>query len=725
MSEQDWTEHLGKSSLPADEFTYTTGNNFGLDSFQFDIPDNLGVLDSGRLPSVNGLSGLPDGLVRAATPDMEIDEIDENGPDLTEMLSPEEGGLPKDASLVNLQWLDPTQEQDPARLPSNENALNTLPILEEAWGVGRETTGVRLVPNEDREIAEYRESLKAVPKSKLPGVKTAAQLQDAVCRAVRLAHLGYSLLQIKQALVDDLGHEAARVAPAVDLISQELGLLGKVFVRAAAFPGLRNGRWVKDLRKVARTAKYVVTDDPSIGPKLGMKAVASDTDIPWKQARFNYAQWMEAAGYQFTLPDPRESLRQAFLRGPVTEDPQPVAKPVQKVQVASKQEAQAALAAPRRQAPPVQNGETQALTAKRAKVLTKVAKLVHDGHLSVEDGLRLQASSQPPETILKLAMAKVGEVREGTPYTGEGTKVREASPVVTNESLTDKQAALETVMHRKVQGELQHAIKTGLLSQEEVGRILGMGKSASETRRIMALAIQMAGTQRQAAPAAVKTREFQGALVGQVALNKSTVAVELTPEQQRIRQASAQSGIKAQEFVGLLRWAKQHMSEGYAGKTLDDLLRARFSMPLRQAAKQLLREARNTHEGLAGFAYVDAQAYASPAGVTGCEKGALRHRSNGLKYVLAMDRCATCTQNSAGKCQQYNKKLAAQAPVKDPETYRQANIHMANAPDAEQTAAMFDQGEYGLHNAAIDQVSFEEAPQTESLSKVLFGGLEL
>ena len=139
----DWTDNLtAGSNLPSDEFTFTTGNNYGMDGFQFDEPDNQGPEDGGRLPSTRGLSGLPDGLVTAYGQDLSfVDLTDDSesglGINLSAMLSEEEGSLGRNSSIIDLEWLDPTQGQDPDRLPDNLKKLNSIPQLEEAWGMNR------------------------------------------------------------------------------------------------------------------------------------------------------------------------------------------------------------------------------------------------------------------------------------------------------------------------------------------------------------------------------------------------------------------------------------------------------------------------------------------------------------------------------------------------------------------------------------------------------------
>ena len=190
------------------------------------------------------------------------------------------------------------------------------------------------------------------------------------------------------------------------------------------------------------------------------------------------------------------------------------------------------------------------------------------------------------------------------------------------------------------------------------------------------------------------------------------------------------SRIVSAATASLVGWARRAMSEGLAGVRLDDALTHRFTAELLDESAANVRRVRAIHEGLAGHMYVDANAYASPAGVTGCEAGALKHRANGLRMLLAMDRCATCAvaqtlPDGSRRCTTYGKVLITAADV-DPVAARKvkaAAIKAASMTDAESTASLFapryDPGEFGrLHNAAADEL--EPMPDGEKMAAVVF-----
>jgi hypothetical protein len=628
----DWTDAFlsrgADSSLPTDDLTPSNGTTFGLDSFDFDEQDNAGAEDAARLPETRGLSQLPDGFTNTADVELPPSLDDDDGI----ILSDDDFGLDKDASLVNLEWLDPTQPQDPNRLPNSEATLDVIPELEAAWASEAATDGVYRIPAQDLEAVQYQDAVRDTGGSQLPGVKNASdeEVRDAAFRAVRRAHFGHPPDRIKEALVEDLGHDAARTKAIVAAIEAEHGLMGNVYVRAAAFPGIKNGQWIKELRRSCRLARYVITDDPTVATKLGMKLVK---EVPWKAALEHYRPMLAAEGYRLASGDPKEALRRAFLSGPKIKAATESYKPVEKHVEATETEATEALAAV---APPTapKTAEEKAEASKRKVALTKMAHWVKEGRLDKDAAVKLHLSGADSYTLLKQATELMRKGSEAT-YTGAG------------EFATD-------------------ARQERLAKQEKV------------------------------------------------------------PEQtQRLLQAANASGMAVAEIRGLLRWARQCMTEGGAGREFTSELEARFSPPLIKAASTMLAELRERHEGLSGHLYVDAAAYASPEGATGCEKNASKHRANGIKLVLAMPRCATCVhKNPNGVCSTYNKRLATKLPVLDPKAYQREMIRQANSTDAEQTADLFNPAEFSLHNGALDDFTIGDAPTTQ-IAEAVFGGMEV
>ena len=733
----EWTDAIvnGESAMPDDPFTFTDTSTYMLDGFDFDKPMGEGTEDGGRLPETKGMSGLPDGLVESSNPEDEItfEELtgDEDGPVLDDMLSEEEGALPgqkmdKEAmnALNDLNWLDPTQGQDPSRLP--HNPVDVKPELEEAWGVDRRTDGFHLIPNMDKEIVDYRESTRQGPQAGLPGTKSQEAIKTAILKAIRRSHFGYSLNDIKRELVATLGRDAIRTKKAVEIIEAEHGLAGKVFIRANAFPGLKQGKWVPELKKVARTARYVITDDPIIASHLGMQMVS---EVPWKKVFPLYALQLKTAGYAVTTEgDPKAILKAAFLAGPVVQKPVEAPKPVVKPVIASASEAQAEMQKPSDPPLPIHTPEEKAGDKKRKAAIVRLARWVKAGSLSMADALRIRESGADDITMLKAASEIIRASNSKAVYAGEGANLPAGAQEARERAfapIDQKRAELEAGEMLKAQKHLAGAVKRGLLTKDEAKRIASQCKTAADLTQITASAVQAAQEKRKIEPKPVEAREYKGPVVKAAAQQTRPEAPAMAPEMAAIVKVANTSGIKASEFTALLRWTRQQMSEGVMGHDLNALTSARFSKPLLKAAKSLLKQTREAHEGLSGMLYVDAEAYASPAGSTGCEVAASKHRANGLKFVLSMSRCDSCVNVNADKvCQQYNKRLVATAPVQDVKAYQKKALELANATDAENTAAMFNPTEFGLHNASVDEIGFEGKAATP-LENIVFGGMDV
>ena len=816
----DWLAELKKadSALPKDDFTFTDGSTMGLDSFHFDGLDNKGVEEAARLPETHGLSDLPDGSVPDPTASLDEVELmaddDGEGLYLDDMLSEGEGAVydKEGTSLADLDWLDPTQKQKANRLPDNGATLDHIPELETAWGVNERTDGVNLIPNKDKDIADYEQSLREGPESQLPGNRNANIIRSAMYGAIRQSHFGRDLKAIQGDLERMLGADFSRVAATWDLIEKEHGLAGKVFIRAAAFPGLRNGKWAKELRKKCRLARYVITDDTEVANKLKMKPVAS---IPWKAALRYYAPRMKAAGHQVpTEGNPRTILKSFFMATSPAAKAAEGYKPVEKVNVQA-QRVQGNPAKPVEG--PVVSSEKQATKRKRLLALAKIARWVTDKKLTKKQAHKLRDANLSPEALLKRAASVVAHTTPGAAYGGEGTKTKFVTPEVPREAVEAQQAKIRETRMRRVRASLERIVEANLLTAEEakrilkrggtiadmeqviaaavsmagdmrqevirssptsvyegVGtrvhahsmevpheaasvqearlergrlqrtrvalaklvkakllttqegkRILKLGKTAKDLGRIIAAAVAVAGERRTVVIAPTPVKEFDGPIL-KAAQEQRPATPDLPPQEKALLRLAKATGFKAVEFKKLARWTRREMTKGLAGTELDHLLSGRFSKPLLKAASELLASVRSEHEGLSGFVYVDAAAYASPEGTKGCDKGAARHRATPVKAVLAMDRCEGCAlANADGVCSNYNKELVASAPVENPKIYQKKAIAAADAPDYENTAAMFNPQEFGLDNESLDDIGLDGPPAAE-LGGVLFGdGMEI
>lgn len=725
----DWTDHLGSSGMPDDELNFQTGNNFGLDGFQQDVPDNQGPETIGRATS-RGILGLPDGTIpmerdaEISFVDLTNDSADGLGMDFTAMLSDDEGNFDHMASLEDLEWLDPTQAPDLNRLPNNEKTLNSIPSLEEAWGKGKSSNGINLVPNRDKEAAQYEVSLGTDTRTH----KTADEVKFAIQRALRRAHYGEPIRAIQEELVATLGHDADRTVSAMKVIKDEHGLIGHVFVRASAFPGIKNGKWVDQIKAKVGSARYVITDDQAVANKLSMKMVS---EVPWDKALAYYAPRMKATGYRFASDGlaPKEALRRAFRLGPAADTANDSPKPVEAYRVATDEEVQEALQAPRPVAPVILTADDHAIANKRKAALVQMAHWVKGNKLSRHDAMKICASGADACDMLRAATT-IMTASAGTPiYDGLGARLPKEAQMLRRQafdSLAVKTAAIDEAMMKKAQARLAQMVKVGTLTIREAKRIATMSHSASDLAANTAAAVQAAGSMRKVQPPTVKTTGYKGPIQKAALQYKVGDATHLDPYMERVVHAATESGIKTGEILGYLKWARQKMAEGEMGDDLTVFLKARFALPLRKAARELLKEIRSNHEGLSGHLYVDAEAYVSKTGTTGCEEGALKHRTNGIKHVLAMSRCAGCVfANANGVCTQYNKKLVATPPTANAKAYQAEAIRLANANDSEVMASMFNPNEFNLRNEPLDDLHVAGGNTPENLGEVLFGGVEV
>lgn len=292
---------LGESHIPADLLTPTLGSNYGLDGYP-DMEYGMGVLEG--ILDTEGTEEAP--YSRHATDKMAVDE-DAEGMDLTALM---------EDSLADLAWLDPTQLQDPARLPETPVSI---PELEEAWGVHRRTNGISIV-SRDLNQARYEADLEKIPAQKKASVRS---LMKVVRRAMQRSAAGHDLNTILREAVTHLGDQLKKASAPLHLVKDEHGLAGNVFIRSAAYPGYTNGKW-KALAKTG--ARYVIVSDEELrtatwiqdGRCTYTKKIAV-TEVPWDAAYKHYAPRLGDNPFinrAASKSNPREALRRAFLHVP-------------------------------------------------------------------------------------------------------------------------------------------------------------------------------------------------------------------------------------------------------------------------------------------------------------------------------------------------------------------------------------------------------------------------
>ena len=320
------------------------------------------------------------------------------------------------------------------------------------------------------------------------------------------------------------------------------------------------------------------------------------------------------------------------------------------------------------------------------------------------------ASSQAHPTDVRRCLAAMVQAMGNHTYAGVGTRIPKDVHVLRAaavKSLEEREAALTENEKNKFALDLAKQVKAGLLTKDEAKNILSLDMPVNELRRIATMAVQTAGQHRRTKLSSADQDRVYGGTVFKAAQNHAD-----------------KTGVPVGDYIALLKFAAKEMNEGLMGDTLTEMLNVRFTPQLLKAAEPLLNELRSKHEGLAGTIYVDASLYATPTGVTGCEKGALKHRANQIKTVLAMPRCGGCVHAREGRCSVYNKPLIASPDevLTDVTATQKQMLHMANASDAEVTGSLFNPSEFNL-GTQMDEIELSGQTSTEKLGEVLFGGL--
>lgn len=401
-------------------------------------------------------------------------------------------------------------------------------------------------------------------------------------------------------------------------------------------------------------------------------------------------------------------------------------------------EAQKALASIKPPAPIDTSDRPKVAARKRA--LKTLARWVHAGFLTEQDAKRLARSKAEPIDILKAASALATATPKSAEYSGVGNDDRLPAPSrdevftalrLAETSKKGMQALIDqTVMQRRASS--TRAAKKIESVQEKVATIkeaIGKGVRGQPLKNLILRTIP-ASDVRLASRYLNPILKESGALEdgGKTARTYDGVAYRQVP--QRVASVNPHE----REVRAMLAWTSRTLNEGFAGQDLDELLAAKFSSTVRKAGASELKALRKAHEGGSGFIYVDASAYATKTGTKGCESAAPRHRANQVKFVLAMDRCATCAKarkkaDGTRVCGPYKKQIITASDLPDEIAgMRQANVKAANMDDAESVASMFESGydpsEFDLQSPLDHDIEFESAPENEKLAEIVFGGME-
>jgi hypothetical protein len=742
------------SALPS-ELNENWGSNYMMDGFWHDMEygkGNRDSIDSDPVPQPpgSGFSHLPDGVIMGGEDCAQFHDLPDN-------VEQEQEGAMDLEGLGIVASFDPTSDianngvtdrswladafQDPDRLPGSPHD-DMIPELQDAWGA--RTDGLHRVEMYDRE--DVQPNLGDRPSD--DDTLNLDKLAHLVRHAMRRSAAGHPVARTCAHIEQLLGASSKRIAAPLRAIEAEHGLAGNVYLRASAYPGLHRGKWSTELRRSAKHAKYLIAsaneDCSGCAAAMGLKVVAHPNEIDWDAMYAYYAPGLQASGRlgrSASVKNKREALRKAFQRegsSPRLDVETFKVKHTMPMDSVTAEEARAQIASAVPTREMVVNEDVSAVAV--ARLNKRLGSLVRARLLSADEATRLMQSKAPVTARLKMAELLAVRAQTGT-YSGTTRDHRvqisredyeKAIPRTTEHHLRSASTA-----EQNARGQMLHRFE-----QLEVARQGALGKT---TKLAGMVARGLRGKKLRALVAKSFTRTERGLVASTLdpILVKGGFFEKDIPQSREydgavIREAVAQkheAAMDPREIRAVLRWAQQQMNEGFVGDDLDGLLTHRFSPPLLKAASVQLVQVRKQHEGVAGHLYVDASVYASAKGTKGCEEGALKHRTNGLKLLLAMDRCQNCVfKNAESVCQKYNKPLVHEVPSEVATKFRREVLAAARKSDAEATGAMFSVpdvlssvdpvSEYGLHNGALDDVESSEV-RHEMIDGIFFGGFEV
>lgn len=683
------------SKIPS-ELLVPRANNGLLDTYP-DMNYGLGALEKTFMTdgTADHTSGLPDGVVRGE---------DEGLGDL--------GAFMREGNLADLSFIDVEGDEEIQKLAEHADPNAELEL---AWGE-LQTPAV---------YAEHQKDLTAIPKVVTPKEIEEDVLAEVAMKCARLLHAGTKMNQIQRVAFDRLGMDVSELKDDFAFLEEERGLMGNVYVLASAYPNIESGKWNKNIKKASPHAQYLLVDaGSSLDGQDSFNGMTVVTEIPYKKAFDIYKPLLEASGRKVASGNPRDILKQAFLTTPRKKVQEAwYHKAHRVVDTVSMKEAKQQFADYTPETTVYQESDRQDRIALK-KARKKIATAYRAGMLSRDQVKKLGALKDHNQIELQLHRLKLQTHAARADYSGAKNniasqeslrrdhgdiagRVKQAKEEKRVASVTSKVAIIKQAIDRGVRGKDLVRIIQQKLTKADLHIASPMLNPILKETNALAL------------PTA-QTEEYRGASFQVHQEHRRTAHVEkISQEELAIRK--------------MTRWARQQMTEGTVGKTLTALLKTKFAPPFLKKAKAQLDQVRKAHEGLSGHLYVDAGAYASPTGTNGCDDGGLKHRANQLKFVMAMDRCGSCafatrTANGTPVCQKYNKEIISELPDGSAE-YQQESIRMADASDAEQTASLFascyDPSEFNLANSELDNFAFDEMANTETISDVFFGGMEI
>ncbi len=723
-------EMTADSHIPSDLLTPSLGSNYGMDGFP-DMEYGMGSINRVIDQEYQDPPALPSGLQKGSSLDM---------------------GFMEEQALPNLDWLDPSQIQDPMRLP---HTPESIPELEEAWSKsGSNETEHQQDLSYARSKAGFGFGVEPSSKDKKAVAKA---LEKVVTHSMRRSIEGHDINSIIREASNAAGEEIGKISSVLSKVESEHGLAGNVFIRSSAYPGWGTGKWKDHAKAHAKGARYILVSDSDMRSAswieegrcvyTGKKAVL---EVPWREALAHYRPRLEASGRRVASGDPAESLRSAFLSVPEKKKARGESLPTHKTpdQMISRSSALKQWKDHKPETVVIDRSKND-LKRLQTKAASIICRMERGNLIPTGERERILGSGMEPVEMVREATRVANQVKSGS-YKGDNRTLAATSEFHNANSdriqaRQDSKTEMSKDSKRKKESDRIAGLVLGEVERGARGKHLQDFMLRNVPREYAKEVLGIVGPTLARTGALKETkrevRNFDGPTyklaqrnVGGPGDTKVWEALKWAKDvlqDKEVEDDVAGSVVLAGQIKKAVKWVRKVMTEGTAGNDLDHMIGGRIAVSLLESSDSLIKKARKAHEGLSGFVYVDSEVYATESGTKGCEAGGLRHRANTIPYVLAMPRCATCTiarklEDGSRKCGEYNKILLKPAKVAGPEMekVKTANIKACNMDDAESTASLFspsyDPDEFGLSNDVLEGIELE-APGNEKVIEVTFG----
>lgn len=500
----------------------------------------------------------------------------------------------------------------------------------------------------------------------------------------------------------------ANAKTALASVLAERGLLGRLYIAAADFPGCdRGGKTASEfVRRFAPEAKYVVAKT-ACGDCCHRQVMTNGTshcgvfkkeiqvEVPYSDGlakEIELKQQAKGMTVQASVGTPRERIQRAFLMEAQGTDAsftgRPQAAPAPAVPMDTQQVLIAASSLTKKRD---EENRRKLAEAKARPIVTLLRREMLKGHSEPEliHALRLAFDLRDLEEtkaewgplfreaglygVVYSTQNSFDDCREGADFLNKhASKARAIVQGSKCSSCIFNQASRCMMYGRKLIASASDVLTTdtvqAVLDENRIaGKLpydaakLHWGSTPTEALK----AIHKAATMPLAGPGLSLRSSIETAFYGQTHVGQTS---ELTKRE-------------------IIKAAAQYMNEGLYGEDLGTVLRSRFDprdlLASAQELKQVLAE-----QGLQGIKYIDPTVYDDYG--AGCKQAANKHRSRtAVQYLKVGDKCASCVhQSRPGHCSVISKQLVVEPPYVDKLAEQRAILASGRATEVSYASLM-------------------------------------